>query len=76
MLNVFGDSGKSMSDEDFDRLVTRSSIYLRCQEEKASITRHQERIERDEQRCVDFDTALVAWMLKRRRNWLREKTQP
>ena len=64
-----------MSDEDFDLLVTRSSIYKQCQAERASIARHQQRIERDQQRSVDFDTALVDWMLKRRRSWLREQAE-
>ncbi len=64
-----------MSDEDFERLVAHSSIYKRYQEEKASIARHQKRIEEDEHRRVDFDTALVDWMLKRRRHWLRERAK-
>ena len=65
-----------MSDEEFEQLVTHSSIYKRYQEEKASIARHQKRIERDQHRSVDFDTALVDWMLKRRRAWLRENANP
>ncbi|MFT4549913.1 MAG: hypothetical protein ACI8XO_004381 [Verrucomicrobiales bacterium] len=64
-----------MSDEDFDLLVTRSSIYRHCQDEKASIARHQKRIEKAEHREIDFETALVDWMLNRRRSWLRERAQ-
>ena len=63
-----------MSDEDFDQLVTRSSIYRQSQDEKASIERHQKRIEQAQHRHVDFDTARIDWMLKRRRAWLRERT--
>ena len=62
-----------MSDEDFDRLVTKSSLFKQYQAEKASIARHQKRIEQREDRPVDFETAMVDWMLKRRPSWLREQ---
>ena len=62
-----------MSDEDFDRLVTGSSIYRRCQAEKASIARHQKRLKLEEHRDVNFETALVDWMLKRRKLWLQKQ---
>ena len=62
-----------MSDEDFDHLVTHSSIYRQYQAERASIVRHQKRIEQKEDRPVNFETALVDWMLKRRQSWLRER---
>ena len=64
-----------MSDEDFDRLVTGSSIYRQYEQEKASISRHQKRIEATQEREVNFETALVDWMLKRRRSWLREQAK-
>ena len=48
-----------MSDEDFNELVTRSSIYRHYAAERASITRHQKRIEKAEHRAIDFDAALV-----------------
>ena len=63
-----------MSDEDFNQLVARSSIYRQCQDEKASIERHQKRIEKAEGCSIDFDTARIDWMLKRRRAWLHERT--
>ena len=62
-----------MSDEDFDELVTRSSLYKQYQAERESIGRHRKRIEAAEHRDVNFDTALVDWMLKRRDSWLRER---
>lgn len=63
-----------MSDEDFDELVTRSSLYRQCRAERASIIRHQQRIAKREHRVVDFDTALVDWMLKRRTGWLHKRS--
>ena len=63
-----------MSDEDFNQLVTRSSLYQQYQDEKASIIRHQKRIEAGGKSPVNFDTALVDWMLKRRSSWLRERS--
>ena len=62
-----------MSDEDFDQLVSKSSLYRQCRDEAASIKRHQKRIEAAEHREIDFETALVDWMLKRRSSWLRER---
>lgn len=64
-----------MSDDDFDNLVTHSSIYKQCEAERESIVRHQKRLELATHRQVDFETALVDWMLKRRRSWLLERTQ-
>ena len=62
-----------MSDEDFDRLVTGSTLYRQYAAQRQSIIRHQQRIEHREHRAVDFETALVDWMLKRRRSWMRER---
>ena len=53
-----------MSDEDFDYLVTHSSVYKHYRAERESITRHQQHIEQTEQRHIDFETALVDWLLK------------
>ena len=64
-----------MSDEDFEQLVAHSSIYRKCEQERASISRHQKRIEAAEDRSMNFETALVDWMLKRRRQWLLEKAK-
>lgn len=54
-----------MTDEDFDDLVMHSSVYRHYQAERESITRHQQRIEQKEHRHIDFETALVDWLLKR-----------
>jgi hypothetical protein len=64
-----------MSDDDFDQLVTGSSLFKHYAAQRGSILRHQKRIECQEHRSIDFDTALVDWMLKRRRNskWLRNR---
>ena len=62
-----------MSDEDFDQLVTKSSVYRQYRDEEASINRHKKRIEATEHRAISFETALVDWMLKRRSSWLRER---
>jgi len=64
-----------MSDEDFDQLVVGSSLFKQYQAERESIARHQRRIEKSEHRDVDFNTALVDWMLKRRQTWLSERAQ-
>lgn len=52
-----------MSDEDFDELVVHSSVFRHYQANRESITRHQAHLEQTEHRRIDFETALVDWML-------------
>ena len=52
-----------MSDEDFDDLVVHSSVFRHYQANRDSITRHQAHLEQTKHRRIDFETALVDWML-------------
>ena len=62
-----------MSDEDFEQLVTGSSLYKEYQAERASIVSHQKAIEQEQHCAIDFETALVDWMLKRRPEYLSDR---
>jgi predicted class III extradiol MEMO1 family dioxygenase len=58
-----------MSDEDFDELVVHSSVFKHYQAKRESIARHQQHIEKTEHCRIDFETALVDWMLKTTRGF-------
>ena len=53
-----------MSDEDFEDLVMHSSVFRHYRANRESITRHQAHLEQTEHRRIDFETALVDWILK------------
>ncbi len=49
-------------------LVVHSSVFKHYRAKRESIARHQQHIEKTEHRHIDFETALVDWMLRTTRD--------